>query len=368
MRLIYWVLLLLSIGCKNENFEKTEFKETINIGKGENVKLSRVMDSISFITLDKVKVVGDISMIKIGNDGFYIHDRIGKSIIKFDITGKYVYEIKKQGRGPGEYTMITDYLVNSEECVEIIDIGNRQRLWFNQEGNYIKETKISSMDISHLYLTDSMVVGSHHPGARLKSDYFFHLWNRDMTTLIDGNLPFEPFRDKYLNGNVYPFSKYGKTLNLCTDYSNIVYSINELGAITPKYELNFTHYKWPPIDVYKKYYNNTVFEWSDGMKSYVQFLRFIESEEKSYLGFYVEGNRYNTFYDKTKKTSICAKTFIDDIGLGTTNFEIVGFHNQFWYAIVRTYEMDNLDILNNRGVNISSDDDNPFIIIKFKLK
>jgi hypothetical protein len=367
MRLFYLILLVLGIGCKNDDLKKTDFKETINIGEGETVKLSHIMDSISYITLDKIKVVGDIDKMKINDNGFYIHDRISKSIIKFGITGKYEYEIKRQGRGPGEYTMITDFLVNSEEGVEIIDIGNHQRLWFDQNGNYLKETKIISMDISHFYLTDSTLVGSHHPGARLKSDYYFHLWDKNMRELLGENLKFEPYRDKYLNGNVYPFSRYGKSLNLCSDYSNAVYSIDELGNITPKYKLNFTHYNWPPQDVYEKFYNNTVFEWSKGMNSYVQFLRFIESDKKSYLGFYIGGNRYNMFYDKVQKTSICAESFLDDLGMGTTNFEIVGNHNGFWFAIARTYEMDNHDKLQDQNINISSED-NPFIIIKFKLK
>lgn len=365
MRKYYLIILLIVIGCKNKDIEKIGSKDIINIGEGENINFSQIIDSITYITLETTEIVGDISKMKISDEGFFIHDEISKSILKFDTIGNFIYKINRQGRGPGEYIMITDYLVNFKGGVEIIDIGSHQRLWFDQNGSYLKETEIHSMDISHYYLNNSLIVGNHHPGAREKSNYYFHLWDENLAEQIDQELLFEPYRDKYLNGNIYPFSKYGKTLNFCSDYSNIVYSIDEVGGIKPKYELNFTYYDWQSNSIYKKFYDNTVFEWSKAMYPYVQFLRFIEAEQQAYIGFYVEGNRYNTFYDKAKKTSICVKNFIDDIDLGITNFEIVGYHNGFWYAIANTYQLDNIDMLINKGIKMS--EDNPFIILKFKL-
>ena len=359
------LFLLLITACDSTSKNKEVIaKETINIGEGKNIKLSEVFESFEYVTLENKKIIGNIYKMKIENEAFYIHDNISKSIQKFNETGKFEYEIKRPGRGPGEYIMISDFLIN-KNTIEILNPGTNKRLFFDDKGNFVDKKKIETLDMNHIYLNESNIIGYNIPGGYVVDDYYYHLWNKDLTDVEAKNIPFYPYKDKYMNGNMYPFSKYHNTINFCADFSNIVYSINEESEITPKYILNFNYYKWPQEAIYNKFYNRTIFEWSKGMKPYVQFLRFIESDNYCYIGFYIEGNRKNSFYNKKDKSVVCIDNFDDDMGLGTTNFEIVGHSKGYWYAIVRISEMDNVEKIKEKDYSIS--DDTEFIILKLKL-
>lgn len=364
---LYWVMIILisNLSCKSENIKEIEVKEEINIEEGEKIQLSKLIDSFTYITLEDKELIGKIYKLKVTDDSFYIHDNLGKSLLKYSHSGEFVYKISKHGRGPGEYIRITDFIIDNAGGVQILNVGSHKRLWFDEKGNYLKETEIKSMDFNHSYLNDSTIISYHHPGMKLKSKYAFHVWDHHLNTLMNEDIKFEKYKDKFLNGSLYPFSKYQNTINFCGDFSNIIYSINKLGAAQPKYRLNFNYYEWPPEKMYKEFYNTNPFMFMKGMEPYVHFLNFIEDSRVACISFYVKKDKYHAFYNKSDKDVICASEFVDDIGLGTTNFNIVAQQDGFWYAIVETFEMDNLQDLKKQGIKVS--DNTSFLILKFKL-
>ncbi|MFS4456924.1 6-bladed beta-propeller [Maribacter sp. 2304DJ31-5] len=365
IRYLTIVVVFSFLGCKSDNIKKIEIKEEINIEKGETLKLSKLIKSYSYITLDEKELIGKIYKMKITKDGFYIHDNLGKSILKYNNVGEFSYRISKSGRGPEEYLRITDFIIDKSGRVEILNVGSHKRFWFDEKGNFLKQTEITSMDFNHTYFNESEIISYHHPGMNLKSKFALHIWDDKLNNLLNEDIEFGKYKDKFLNGSLYPFSKYQNTLNFCGDFSNIIYSINEQGIIQPKYRLNFNHYEWPPESEYKKFYDTNPYKFFDGMEEYIHFLNFIEDDQKACITFYQEKNKIHAFFNKTTKEVLCASKFEDDIGLGTTDFDIVANHEGYWYAIAETLNMDNIGILKEQGINIS--EKAPFIIIKFKL-
>lgn len=363
---LYLFPLLLFIACKSSGeAQLPEPKETITIGKGEKVKLSQLIHSFEYITLEEKEIIGNIFDLKIQDKDIYIHDDISKSVLKFDSAGNYQYKIHRVGKGPGEYVMIVDFLVNNNK-VEIFNTGNNKRIVFDENGAFITQTKMNSYGWKHAYLNESTILAYNTPGDLNEEAHYLYLWNDVITEILDKKLPFVPDKDKMLPAGLYPFSNYKNTVNFCADFSDMVYSINQKRKLLPKYQLNFTHYKRPTEEVYKKYTRRNPYEWHKGMKPYAKFLRFIESDNYCYTKFHADGGVKNFFYSKKNKTGICVEEFIDDMGLGTTKPDIVKHENGNWYAILRVSEMSDLKTLKDRRQAVSEEAE--FILLKFKLR
>ena len=194
----YLLVLLLFAGCKSPREEQLpEPKETITIGKGEKVKLSQLIRSFEYITLEEKEIIGNIYNLKIQDKDIYIHDDISKSILKFDSTGSYQYKIHREGKGPGEYVMIVDFLVNNNK-VEIFNTGNDKRIVFDENGAFITETKMNSDGENHTYLNESIILAYNTPSDLSEEAHYLYIWDDVITEILDKKLPFVPDKDKML--------------------------------------------------------------------------------------------------------------------------------------------------------------------------
>ena len=70
---LYLLSLLLFTACKSPTGEEQlpEPKETITIGKGEKVKLSQLIHSFEYITLEEKEIIGNIDNLKIQDKNLY---------------------------------------------------------------------------------------------------------------------------------------------------------------------------------------------------------------------------------------------------------------------------------------------------------
>ena len=196
--ILYSILLLIFTTCKSPVGEQLpEPKETIAIGKGEKVKLSQLIRSFEYITLEEKEIIGNIYNLKIQDKDIYIHDDISKSVLKFDSAGNYQYKIHRVGKGPGEYVMITDFLVNNSK-VEIFNTGNNKRIVFDENGAFITETKMNSEGWSHAYLNESTILAYNIPGDLSEEAHYLYIWDDVITEILDKKLPFVPDKDKML--------------------------------------------------------------------------------------------------------------------------------------------------------------------------
>ncbi|HHU35481.1 MAG TPA: 6-bladed beta-propeller, partial [Bacteroidetes bacterium] len=66
-------------------------------------------------------IIGDINKIILYDNKLFAND--GSRIIVFDNKGKYLFKIEKLGRGPGEYTDITDLTISNN-----IDQSNDKKI------------------------------------------------------------------------------------------------------------------------------------------------------------------------------------------------------------------------------------------------
>jgi hypothetical protein len=90
-------------------------------------------------------LIGEIATLLVYGDRFYVLDsKHTKSVFCFSDTGKFLYEINREGRGPGEYTEIKnisiDYIKN-----KLLIYAKYSVLEFDLDGNYIDDFSVDFM-------------------------------------------------------------------------------------------------------------------------------------------------------------------------------------------------------------------------------
>lgn len=101
----------------------------------------RLKEVIPLETTDS-SVMGDIMKVVAVKDRIFVAPWNGKSIFIYDRKGKYLGRIDKEGRGPGEYLQISDFMV-TEEPREITVYAREGKLnFYDWEGNFLRERQL----------------------------------------------------------------------------------------------------------------------------------------------------------------------------------------------------------------------------------
>lgn len=99
---------------------------------GPEIKnLSEIATDIQYIPLETAPeaLMRFVNYLKVANDKFYINTV--REILCFDRSGKFLYKLDQQGRGPNEYIYLSDYDIKPEKNLMIV--LTRGKLYFYNE-------------------------------------------------------------------------------------------------------------------------------------------------------------------------------------------------------------------------------------------
>jgi hypothetical protein len=140
--ILYLSLFVCLFSCEKSNKAKENLIE-INLNKTGILRFSDIADSISYIPLKTADecVIGDIQEMQYGNGIFYIADQT-RSIYLFNEKGEYLSTLNKLGQGPGEYTCISSFTLDTVGNIHIMDLSIKKILMYNRNAEYVSEMKI----------------------------------------------------------------------------------------------------------------------------------------------------------------------------------------------------------------------------------
>jgi hypothetical protein len=184
----------------------------------------------------------EINKLIIENDRIYILDMYGtKSLLVFDITGKFLHKIGGVGVGPGEYTHYINFDVH-DNIVYVNDISKNKILIFDESGKYIKSVN-SSFSFSDFYILE-------------QKKYLLSLYKEDNNNndkIIVTN-DFKKSETAYFSfskdskdnkGNPRSFQPFQKKIAYMYPVSDTLYILNEQGNIEKGYFFDFGDRKLP---------------------------------------------------------------------------------------------------------------------------
>lgn len=152
-------------------------KDTINSGsitridllsesKSTMTKLSECASSVEYIPLQTTKnsLLGEFTMKIVSvEDKIYIQNSgLDGEIMCFDITGKFLFKLQNLGRGPEEYSFISDFDVSSDnKILTVLSYTDRKLITYNiSDTGYTFRNSLSLKD--YIPLTVGLVPGTYY--------------------------------------------------------------------------------------------------------------------------------------------------------------------------------------------------------------
>ncbi len=317
------LLLSITISCKKQDNEY----ETIKLKpKNEKVKMSQFVKNVEYIKLKTPKglPIGDISNVIIHNDMLFVcHSSYNPLISVFDKNGVFKYNIGKIGRGPGEYSVIHSYTINSDTDEIIInDLIVQKAHFYNIDGTHIESIDLPIHALGFTYLNNNeyafWVGGLYNEGLNVNESTLSNLYiTNEKLKVKDSFLKIDDEFKGVTNGSLpSSLSLYNNGVNIVSPLSYYVYNYSD-GNFTTKYYMDFgsleCDFKYELGKLNEMQKGAFFFKFREtGATYYIN--QFFEFDNYMFFTFLSDDKMYSVVYDKKHKLPYVTLDYpIDDI-------------------------------------------------------
>ncbi len=223
------IAALLLCTCKGRQDSPVATIDVLSPVGTEIKNLSEIAADIRYIPLetnpDALMVF--IRFLKISTDRFYINTV--REILCFEKSGKFLYKLNPQGRGPGEYTYIADYDVKPEQNLMTVLTSGELYFYSETDTGFIvsKHLDLGTQPQYVDFLPEQDNILLSFTASTGENDYQCVAINHDGDTL-------------FKRPNYYKFLRNSKVV-MAFNFDNIIYKDNE--EIKLKGFLNDTVFK-----------------------------------------------------------------------------------------------------------------------------
>lgn len=229
--------------------------ETIAFHAAKELKMESsppdVIDQVDYIQLDNFNwsgaLFGSIDAVKIRNDNIYLLDRRSKSVVVFDLSGRFLAKIAHVGKGPTEYSQITDFDVDAKGNQYFVD-GRMDVLHAfdpSNEHRFQKDLPFE-VDVIKCLPRDRLLLGlSNWNEEPFKSRFII---TDNQLNILDSCLSFDQNYDDAFWISSYQFSNYEDQIFYNKPIDNTVYVFSSEGELTKSFEFDFGSKNVPEED------------------------------------------------------------------------------------------------------------------------
>ncbi len=375
---IILILGTFTVSCtrnlKTENISILHINIPVN--KIEQVKMSDIISEFKVIKLEFTdqSMIGDIQKITVHNGLIYVLDTFGaKSLMVFDINGKFIRKIGSLGKGPGQYLLPKDFIIDTDnDEIEIID--NQKINIFLSNGKYLKDYKIdfASTDFEKLGDNYFLAAGGLEDHYIYKTDNNFKIIEKYIRTApksVLGNA-FRPF----INKNELHFlfrPLIGDTIYSVSQERAVPIRIVDFG----KYKINYEEFlsKAPmeraKIVICQSNVNQCV------------MIRYFENDSYIHIIYNMSSKYYQYIYNKKTGSEIHfdKESLTDDITWEKNSWNLlVGADDEYFYYLIQPYKYHSTNQLRKFLESFTNDEEyihtmlhetsNPIILMaKYKI-
>ncbi len=145
--------VLVLCGCRSKNTPLAiEPDKTIVFTEKTAGVIPDIIDSVEYLALETCEgsIYSGITKMMVKNNKIYIGDSFRQKIVVFDLSGRFLYNIDKKGRGPGEYLELKNFTVDNNSVYVIDNRTNTVTAYSDANGEYMwsKKIEIVAWDLS----------------------------------------------------------------------------------------------------------------------------------------------------------------------------------------------------------------------------
>jgi hypothetical protein len=256
-------------------------------------------------------LISSIEKSIIYDDNIFIQDRGGKLLV-FNISGKYLYDIGSQGRGPNEYFELRDFDIDNDGTIYILDY-QKIHIW-DKNRRYSGSIPFNLWDAKHKIQCNPFQFA-------VSSNNDFFMWGGTFSltespkwqqfAMYEMNKQgkviksFFPVKHVIIGGK-YRFKKFEKEILIDPVFgSNTIYTIKNSNLLK-KYEIDFGD-KTLKIPIPEGFNSLSEFKSKIDRQYYHSISAFTETENWVFFMFTYKMHNYNVYFRKQDN-----KSFLSD--------------------------------------------------------
>ena len=220
------IVTILSISCSG-NASKKKVKESKKVEKAykyasmkdgvlhldlnearkhpKEVKLSDICDSLIYIPLEtkKASLINSINRIDIDGDDLFIQD--GWKLLHFNRSGKFINQIGRTGRGPGEYICVGFSLNKKEKVIYAMANYKHRVMKFSYNGKLLSnELKFNEYIVRPVYSEklNSIIGTDIYSLSKNDSQIYNRIKTLDINNGVITDIKSKYFPDEFFKSNV----------------------------------------------------------------------------------------------------------------------------------------------------------------------
>jgi hypothetical protein len=180
-----FLFFLFMYACQNPSYNQPVSVSDhpvidLDVPREEAIKASALFKNVKTIILeeDRQSLLGRADAIQLFDGYLYIIDsHIAKTLLVFDLEGKFVRKIGGIGRGPGEYIRIVDFTIDKENKILYIldDLGLKANKYKTTDGSYIGSINMhfGRTNIMSIQFYNNALYARNHPWDDNTDDCLF---------------------------------------------------------------------------------------------------------------------------------------------------------------------------------------------------
>jgi hypothetical protein len=360
MKVRYYTLFLLCIFCAcqdNKNISLTNendfFVQTIQWKMKKDFQIKDIVENIQYIMLEdnENSLFSAIDKLIIKGNRIYLLDITGpKSLLVFDMTGKFLHKIGRQGNGPGEYAnSLINFDVLDNDIVLLYDYAKRKMMFYDENGKYVKSVR-STFSFNDFY----MLQGNNY----LLSMDIYEKRNKNRKIIltqdlnhIDYSLFF--FSDDYKNDklNIRTFQPYKNNIAYMCPISDTLFVFDKQGIVNHAYFFDFGKKKLP--ENLKNSYEETIIQRKKGNYYSYIYITPVIVNQYIFANMFIEDQKYIAVFDCENNTLTYELLSPDNFSIENINFPLCAMND----SLIVSYIDSNLydDIKDRFSVNSEID-------------
>lgn len=294
------IIILMGTSCTHKN--EVASLQTIHFDENQlnEITINDIFSNIEYVQLElnEDNPIGAVSHIEVVDDRLFLSD--GVALFEYTTNGMYVNCLKRRGKGPQEYTNISNYAI-SDNHIYIID-KNAKLLKYDIDNHDCLATVKLDFYPSACYITNDnqLLITSAYQNEGDK----FHLFNIDDLSYINSFQPINVSETKWRHymaqQNFYIYD--GKLLFFEPMNNQVSIVDTKNNEMRPYVELTFSNGNPPKellTETYKSVFDFNMKVIEGGYK--VGTYGYAETNNHILFSFYEGDKYYSMLYNKKSK-------------------------------------------------------------------
>lgn len=145
IKLLLGILLLACFTVKSQTSKKLITVYVLD-AKNSELNLTHIADDIKYLPLGNEIFLSEIEQVKYFDEQYFVIDK-NKGFFRFSEKGKLLNQIGKQGKGPGEYLHIVDFVVHPQTGNIYSIRGEKPNhiMVFSLNGKYLQTIELKNL-------------------------------------------------------------------------------------------------------------------------------------------------------------------------------------------------------------------------------